>query len=145
MPGYEDLNCYDTECALIGAGLIRGLDIFHDITDIPLVPDYFSDPRTSDTWKLIMDGETDMIVIADTLKLTNPGADLVWLQECINISNAFKAREYAKVVWDYARKRKTYHTISALGSAIFKENGSFEETLDQSIKTLQRIRKARIE
>ena len=141
---YESLKSYEAETAIIGAALLRGHEILQDPAVARLLPDYFTDDRTIDTWAEILRQKNcfDLITIRAAVESTSPHADSYWLQECIqHCGNAYFAAQYASLVWNLARKRRVYQIISGLGASLFKP--TFEQDLATSIISLSRVMEAR--
>jgi len=142
---YEDLKSYEAETAVIGAALMRGKEIFGEPNVARLLPDYFTDDRTRDTWEEILRQNStnfDAITIGASLQSVSGHVDGYWLAECIeHCGNAYFAAQYASVVWNLARKRRVYNIISNLGAALFKK--TFDQVLTDSILSLQRVEAAK--
>lgn len=145
-PNYEALSSPDAERSLIGAALLRGSEIFEEAVIAQLLPGHFTVTKAIDAWKEILAQKSlgfDEVTVENALRNTHGNNIILWLGECVNVCpSAYNANAYATIIWDFARKRKAHQVITMLGAAIF--NGNFEQSVEEAIKTLTKIKQARL-
>ena len=144
QPTFADLGSSYAEWALIGAALLRGAEVFTEPTVARLLPSHFTDVKAQCVWEEIKRQEQfDSVTIGESIKLKDDGVDTADLMGMVNACLCcFKAEYYARVVWDFARRRRVYHAAARIGGAVFRDE--FEQVLDKEIVGLQKVQSARV-